>query len=172
MSHPPPARPSPIVDALRRRVGSRLEACAHSTEPGGRGARTRQPLFVEFQFDGSPPLRGAGSSDGASIGLSELGPRTRIELDHGAALESVDATAAAGLRDGLGRRLDAAIIHAVPSMGSCVGLQRASANATLPHSLALGRSCRLSPAFSMEQTLDRLPVSGHSNAPTITDRTR
>lgn len=68
-------------------------------------------------------MRGTGSSDGASIGLSEVGPLTRIELDHGAALEPVDATVAAGLRDVLGRRLDAAIIHDMPSTRSCVAVE-------------------------------------------------
>lgn len=125
MSHPPPSHPSPIADALRRRLGSQLQGVRALVWVGGDGVRgdPRQPLFVEFQFDGSPPLRGAGSSDRASISLSELGPLTRIELDRGAALEPVDATAAAGLRDLLGRRLDAAIIHDVPSTGSCVAVE-------------------------------------------------
>ena len=114
-----------MIDALRRRLGSRLENVRALVWVGGSGAGgdPRQPLFVEFRFDGSPPLRGAGSSDGASIGLSEVGPLTRIELDDGAALDPVDATAAAGLRDVLGRRLDAAIVYEVPSTGSCVAMQ-------------------------------------------------
>lgn len=125
MSHPRPSPPSPIADALRRRLGSPLQGVRALVWVGGDGVRgdPRQPLFVEFQFDGSPPLRGAGSSDGASIGLSEPGPLTRIELDHGAALEPVDATAAAGFRDVLGRRLDAAIVHEVRSTGACVAVE-------------------------------------------------